>query len=134
MLNYIDYSSDYKRALSRYNEIMEFIGVPEMTWMTDKSKIEYETWSVDDMCDECLFWYSLYYDMNECDDRLYLRYGSEDDIKNWHTSTKKLMRFIQRFGSEYQIRRMNTFKDSVRSIPRKDPRLKEKKKRRKKDK
>ena len=113
MLNYIDYSSDYKRALSRYNEIMEFIGVPEMTWMTDKSKIEYETWSVDDMCDECLFWYSLYYDMNECDDRLYLRYGSEDDIKNWHTSTKKLMRFIQRFGSEYQIRRMNKFQEKT---------------------
>lgn len=128
MIKYIDYSEDYERALQRYNYIMEFIGVPEMTWQTDYSKIEYENWTVDDMCDECLFWYSLYYDMDEKDDRLYLRYGSDEDKKNWHTSTKKLMRFIQRFGSEYQIGRMNKFKNSVRRIPRIDPRTKEQKK------
>ena len=84
-----------KRAIKRYNDIMNTIGYEHNTIGTDYSEGT-ENWNIRDMVAEADYTLSTYYEDGHanCD----MRYSEEpDERKYWRSETGRLKRFIDAY-------------------------------------
>ena len=81
-----------KKAIERYNDIMECIGYEHNTIGTRLSEST-EGWNLRDMVAECDYTLSTYYEEGHCNADM--RYESDErSRKAWKSETGKLKRFI----------------------------------------